>query len=299
MEHSVPASEIPFFERFRRTLDMIKFEHSIFAMPFALTGALLAWREQSFPTDQILSKLLWIVLAMVGARSAAMTFNRIIDAKIDARNPRTATRHIPAGLLSRSFAWGFLLISSALLVLAAAMLNPLCLVLSPIALGVVLFYSYTKRFTSLAHLVLGAALGIAPSAAWIAVTGQLDQRIVLLTVAVMLWTAGFDIIYACQDVDFDVREGLFSIPARLGVSRALLLSRVFHVLTVFTLTALILSFGLTPWPVLPVAALLLYEHSLVRANDLSKVNIAFFTVNGFIGISFFAAMALEVYLHVR
>jgi 4-hydroxybenzoate polyprenyltransferase len=277
---------------------MIKFEHSVFAMPFALTGALLAWRETGFAMAGLAVKLLLIVLAMVGARSAAMTFNRILDAQIDARNPRTATRHLPAGLLSERFAWGFLVASAALLVFAAALLNPLCFVLSPVALGVVLFYSYTKRFTTMAHLVLGASLGIAPAAAWIAMTGQLDARIVLLTVAVMFWTAGFDIIYACQDFEFDRAEGLFSVPAKLGIGRALVVSRALHVLTVACLAALAERFGLHWWPVLPVAALLLYEHSLVRANDLSKVNLAFFTVNGFIGLGYFTAMAIEVYRNV-
>lgn len=292
------ASPLGFFERLRRTLDMIKFEHSIFAMPFALTGALLAWRESHFEIATPLLKLLYIILAMVGARSAAMTFNRILDAQIDARNPRTAMRHIPSGQLSRRFAWGFLILSSAIFFAASALLNPLCLLLSPLALAIVLFYSYTKRFTSFAHLVLGLSLGIAPSAAWIAVTGTLDPRIGLLSVAVMLWTAGFDIIYACQDVEFDRREGLFSIPARLGIARALILSRVFHVLTVIALSALSLTLGLSPWPVLPVAALLLYEQSLVKADDLSKVDMAFFTVNGFIGMAYFAGMAIEVYRNV-
>lgn len=292
------ASPLGFFERLRRTLDMIKFEHSIFAMPFALTGAMLAWRESHFEIATPLLKLLYIILAMVGARSAAMTFNRILDAQIDARNPRTAMRHIPSGQLSRRFAWGFLFLSSAIFFAASALLNPLCLLLSPLALAIVLFYSYTKRFTSFAHLVLGLSLGIAPSAAWIAVTGTLDPRIGLLSVAVMLWTAGFDIIYACQDVEFDRREGLFSIPARLGIARALILSRVFHVLTVIALSALSLTLGLSPWPVLPVAALLLYEQSLVKADDLSKVDMAFFTVNGFIGMAYFAGMAIEVFRNV-
>jgi 4-hydroxybenzoate polyprenyltransferase len=277
---------------------MIKFEHSVFALPFALTGALLAWRENSFAASGLGEKLLWILVAMVGARSAAMTFNRIVDAKIDARNPRTAMRHLPSGQLSLRFAWGFFAISSLAFVLAAARLNPLCLLLSPVALGIVLFYSYTKRFSSLAHLVLGVALGIAPSAAWIAMRAELDPRIVLLTVAVMFWTAGFDIIYACQDYEFDRREGLFSIPAKLGIARALLVSRVFHLLTVVSLAALSNAFQLHWWPVLPVAALLFYEHSLVQANDLSKVNMAFFTVNGFIGLGYFAAMAIEVYRNV-
>jgi 4-hydroxybenzoate polyprenyltransferase len=287
-----------FLERLRRTLDMIKFEHSIFAMPFALTGALLAWRSLNFNVDTPALKLLYIVLAMIGARSSAMTFNRILDARIDAKNPRTAMRHIPSGQLSQRFAWGFLIASSAVFFLASALLNPLCLMLSPVALAIVLFYSYTKRFTSFAHLVLGLSLGIAPSAAWIAVTGTLDYPIGFLSLAVMLWTAGFDIIYACQDTDFDRREGLFSIPARLGIASALNLSRLFHVFTLISLTALSQSLSLSPWPVLPVAALLVYEHSLVKANDLSKVDMAFFTVNGFIGITYFASMAIEVYRNV-
>lgn len=294
---TVPV-ELGFLERLRSTLDMIKFEHSIFAMPFALTGALLAWRNLGFNVDTPSLKVLYIVLAMIGARSAAMTFNRILDAHIDAKNPRTAMRHIPSGRLSLRFAWGFLLASSAIFFIASGLLNPLCLMLSPIALAIVLFYSYTKRFTSFAHLVLGASLGIAPSAAWIAVTGALDLRIGLLSIAVMLWTAGFDIIYACQDTDFDRREGLFSIPARIGIANALTLSRVFHVLTLVSLTALSQSLSLSPWPVLPVAALLIYEHTLVKADDLSRVDMAFFTVNGFIGMTYFASMAIEVYRNV-
>lgn len=292
------AAPLGFLQRLRRTLDMIKFEHSIFAMPFALTGAMLAWRELHFELATPTLKLLYIVLAMVGARSAAMTFNRILDASIDAKNPRTAMRHIPSGQLSRGFAWGFLIASSAVFFLASALLNPLCLLLSPVALGIVLFYSYTKRFTAFAHLVLGLSLGIAPSAAWIAVTGTLDLRIALLSLAVMFWTAGFDIIYACQDADFDRREGLFSIPARLGIARALQLSRAFHILTVVSLATLSQSLGLSAWPVLPVAALLLYEQSLVSPSDLSKVDMAFFTVNGFIGIAYFACMAIEVFRNV-
>jgi 4-hydroxybenzoate polyprenyltransferase len=292
------AAPLGFIERLRRTLDMIKFEHSIFAMPFALTGALLAWRELGFVIDTPGLKLLYIVLAMIGARSAAMTFNRIIDAHIDARNPRTAMRHIPAGHLSRRFAWGFLIASSLLFFFASAMLNPLCLALSPVALAVVLFYSYTKRFTSLAHVVLGISLGIAPSAAWIAITGSVDWRIAWLSVAVLFWTSGFDIIYACQDADFDRREGLHSIPARLGIGRALWLSRACHVISVGALLLLSTTMSLSPWPVVPVAALLIYEQSLVKANDLSKVNMAFFTVNGFLGLAYFAAMAIEVYRNV-
>ncbi|MFN9430578.1 MAG: UbiA-like polyprenyltransferase [Acidobacteriota bacterium] len=294
---SIGAS-VRFWEKVRRTLDMIKFEHSIFALPFALTGAMLGWREEGFALAGPWGKVVWIVAAMVGARSAAMTFNRILDAAIDARNPRTANRHIPSGSLSRAFAWGFLSLSAGVFFLASGMLNGLCLALSPVALGVILFYSYTKRFTASAHLVLGLSLGIAPAAAWIAVTGGLDWRIGLLSGAVLFWTAGFDIIYACQDVDFDRREGLYSIPARWGIEQALLLSRGFHVVTVLLLMGLSWVYGLSIWPAWPVAALLLYEHSLVSAQDMSKVDLAFFTVNGFIGIAYFAGMAIEVYRNV-
>ena len=299
MGQTVSASDPGFLERLRRTLDMIKFEHSLFAMPFDMIGAMLAWRQLAFQVDAPGYRLFFILLAMVSARSAAMTFNRILDAAIDLKNPRTAMRHIPAGLLSRSFAWGFLISSAAGFVFASTMLGPLCMALSPVALGLVLFYSYTKRFTSLAHLVLGACLGIAPSAAWIAVTGSLDWRIGLLSVAVLFWTAGFDIIYACQDYEFDRLEGLFSIPAKIGIVRALLLSRLFHVLTVAALVGLSVAFSLSIWPVLPVVALLFYEHSLVRADDLSKVNLAFFTVNGLIGFAYLAGMAIEVFRDVQ
>lgn len=298
MEQAERAISLGFVERLRRTLDMIKFEHSVFALPFALTGALLAWRESQFPSAGLGEKLLWILVAMVGARSAAMTFNRIADTKIDAKNPRTAMRHLPSGQLSLGFAWGFLVASAAAFILAAAMLNELCLWLSPVALAVVLVYSYMKRISSLAHLVLGFALGIAPAAAWIAMRGSLDIRIGWLTFAVMFWTAGFDIIYACQDYEFDQREGLFSVPAMLGIAKALILSRVFHLATLACLLILAAQFDLHWWPVLPVAGLLLYEHSLVRADDLSKVNIAFFTVNGFIGLGYFASMAIEVFRNV-
>lgn len=298
MEQAENAISLGFVERLRRTLDMIKFEHSVFALPFALTGALLAWRESQFAATGLGEKLFWILIAMVGARSAAMTFNRIVDSKIDARNPRTAMRHLPSGQLSKGFAWGFFAVSTLAFILASGMLNELCLWLSPVALAVVLVYSYMKRVSSLAHLVLGFALGIAPAAAWIAMRGTLDIRIGWLTFAVMFWTAGFDIIYACQDFEFDRREGLFSIPAKLGIARALHLSRCFHLATVLCLCILAAEFRLHWWTVLPVAALLLYEHSLVRHDDLSKVNVAFFTVNGFIGLGYFASMALEVFRNV-
>src|SRR5438067_1371994 len=227
------------WNRLRLTLDMIKFEHSVFALPFAMTGALLAFRESGFGAPDLWRKLLWIVVAMVGARSAAMAFNRLVDSDIDARNPRTRTRHLPAGLLSRGFAWAFVVVSSAVFFLAAWALNPLCLRLAPAALAIVFFYSFTKRFTSFAHLVLGFSLGIAPAAAWIAVRGSLDPRILWLTAAVTLWTAGFDIIYSCQDYEFDVAESLFSLPRRIGIRRALKVSQLLHVLMIVCLLALV------------------------------------------------------------
>src|SRR5437762_6607327 len=208
------------WKRVRLTLEMIKFEHSVFALPFALTGALLAVRDGGLGGPELWRKLGWIVVAMVGARSAAMAFNRLIDSDIDARNPRTRLRHIPAGLLSAGFAWGFVVVSSLVFILAARELNTLCFRLAPVALGIVFAYSLTKRFTSFSHLILGLSLGIAPAAAWIAIRGSLDPRIVWLTAAVTFWTAGFDVIYACQDYEFDVEAGLFSLPRRLGMAGA-------------------------------------------------------------------------------
>jgi 4-hydroxybenzoate polyprenyltransferase len=286
-----------FFRRTRLTLEMIKFEHSVFALPFALTGALLAWRESGFQTDRLGWKALWIIVAMVGARSAAMAFNRILDADIDARNPRTAARHLPAGALSRTFAWGFVACASAVFLVAARMLNPLCFALAPVALGVLLFYSFTKRFTSFSHVVLGFCLGMAPAAAWIAIRGSLDARILWLTAAVTFWTAGFDIIYSCQDYEFDCREGLFSLPRRFGISGGLWIARFMHIAMVACLIALVLSFHLGPLALAGVAAivlLLLYEHNLVRANDLSRVDAAFFTVNGYVSVLFFVFWAADI-----
>lgn len=283
--------------KFRLTLEMIKFEHSVFALPFALTGALLAVREDGFATAGLAAKLFWIIVAMVGARSAAMTFNRILDAEIDARNPRTRNRHLPAGLLSKSFAWAFLAISAVVFLVAAWALNPLCLKLAPVALAVVFFYSWTKRFTSLSHLVLGLALGIAPAAAWIAIRGSLDLRILWLTAAVTLWTAGFDVIYACQDYEFDLREGLYSLPRRCGIAGALRIARAFHLAMLASLAALALAFQLGAISlagIVLIAALLAYEHSLVKPADLSRVNAAFFTVNGFIGVLFFLFWTADI-----
>ena len=288
-----------FLKRIRLTLEMIKFERSVFALPFALTGALLAWREAGFPRDLLWIKLAWIVVAMVAARSVAMAFNRVLDADIDARNPRTKARHLPAGLLSRKFAWGFIVFWTAVFLLAAGGLNSLCLKLAPLALGIVMFYSFTKRFTSLAHLVLGFSLGIAPAAAWIAMQGSLDPRILWLTAAVTLWTAGFDIIYACQDYAFDVQSGLYSVPKRFGIARALWLARVLHLGMLACLIALIRTFGLGTTAaagIVAVAGLLAWEHRLVRADDLSRIDAAFFTMNGYVSVIFFVFWAADIFL---
>jgi 4-hydroxybenzoate polyprenyltransferase len=274
--------------RIRVVLEMIKFEHSVFALPFALTGALLAARasRHGWPT---LRQVLWIVVAMVAARSAAMTINRIVDLRYDRENPRTNKRALATGELSVSFAWVFTIVAMGLFLVAAWQLNPLALKLAPVALAVLFFYSFTKRFTNWSHLFLGFALGISPAAAWIAVTGGLDLRILILCAAVTLWVGGFDVLYACQDVDYDQRAGLFSVPKRFGIARALLIARVMHVGVVALLALLAASFAL-PWPawlgIAVVAALLTYEHSLVKANDLSKLDAAFFAVNGYISLLF-------------
>jgi 4-hydroxybenzoate polyprenyltransferase len=278
---------------------MIKFEHSVFALPFALTAAMLAARETHAEWSQMGMKLVWIVVAMVATRSAAMTFNRLIDSGIDAKNPRTSMRHLPAGTLSEGFAWGFLGVAALGLFLAAAMLNRLCLQLAPLALGIVFVYSYTKRFTSLCHVVLGFALGIAPPAAWIAVTGSLDMRMLWLTAAVTMWTAGFDIIYSCQDFEFDGQEGLFSLPRRCGISGALWIARVLHVGMIACLIVMWSQFGLGALALIGIGvvmALLAYEHSLVKATDLSRVDAAFFTVNGYVSVAFFVFWAADVWL---
>src|ERR1700719_827320 len=233
-----------FWTRIRLTLEMIKFEHSIFALPFALTGALLAIRDGGLAGDLLWRKIAWIVVAMVCARSAAMAFNRLIDADIDARNPRTKLRHIPAGLLSTSFSWAFVAVSSLIFIFAAGELNTLCFRLAPVALGVIFAYSFTKRFTSFSHLVLGFALGIAPAAAWIAIRGSLDAKILWLTAAVTFWTAGFDVIYSCQDYEFDVTAELFSLPRKFGIAVALWIARLFHIAMIACLVALAASFNL-------------------------------------------------------
>jgi 4-hydroxybenzoate polyprenyltransferase len=273
--------------RILTVFEMIKIEHSVFALPFALVGALLAARDAGHLPSWL--QILWIVVAMVGARSAAMTINRIADLRYDARNPRTANRALPAGELSVGFAWVFTLAASALLVIAAWRLNRLALELSPVALLVLFFYSYTKRFTVLSHFVLGFCLGMSPAAAWIAIRGSLDLRILILCGAVTLWVGGFDVLYACQDIEFDKSAGLYSIPKKFGVAGALRIARAMHVLMIALLTWLAWSFHL-PWPawtgIAVVAAMLAYEHSLVEADDLSKINAAFFTVNGYISLLF-------------
>ena len=273
--------------RIRIVLEMIKFEHSIFALPFALVGALLAARAAGgFPSWR---QILWIVVAMVGARSAAMTMNRIADIEFDRHNPRTANRALPAGHLSLGFAWVFTIVAAAVLVLAAWRLNPLALELSPLALAILFVYSYTKRFTAWSHAVLGLCLGISPAAAWIAIRGSLDWRMLILCAAVTLWVGGFDVLYACQDVDFDHGAGLHSVPKKFGVASALQIARVMHLAMVALLVWLATTFHLA-WPawvgIAVVALLLGYEHSLVKPNDLSKMNAAFFTVNGYISLLF-------------
>jgi len=287
------------WRQLRVILEMIKFEHTLFALPFALMAALLAARDPHSGRVHLPGHVLfWILMAMVGARSSAMAFNRLVDLEFDRRNPRTAVRALPAGQLTPPQVWLFVLLTTGLLVLSAWALNPLALALSPVALAVIWGYSYTKRFTALCHLVLGVAIGIAPSAAWIAVRGRLDWAPVLLTAAVMLWVGGFDIIYACQDVEFDRKTGLHSLPARLGVAGALWVSRLMHLATVallLVLPRLAPLGGLYYAGVAVAAALLVYEHRLVKADDLSQVNAAFFTVNGWVSIGLFLFTAADIF----
>jgi 4-hydroxybenzoate polyprenyltransferase len=271
---------------------MIKWEHSIFALPFAMCGAMLAANGWPAP-----AQILWIIVAMVSARAAAMAFNRLADAEIDAANPRTKTRALPAGLLSRKFVLLFVVVSCAVFVVASAMLNRLTLILSPVALAIVLLYSYTKRFTRWSHLVLGFALGVAPAAAWIAIRGSLDPRILLLTAVVTFWVGGFDVLYACQDCEFDTSFGLHSLPRSCGIPRALLLARMMHGLMLLLLIAFVAAFGLGKLSIIGVVAvalLLAYEHSLVSARDLSRLNAAFFTMNGIISVVLFLFVAADL-----
>lgn len=267
----------------RTTLDMIKIEHTLFALPFALLGAVLA--ANGLPT---LRQLFWIAVAMVGARSTAMAFNRIVDREFDARNPRTSTRAIPAGVLSVGFVWVFTIVAAAIFFLAAAMLNRLTLILAPVTLASVLLYSFSKRWTLLSHLILGWCLAIAPTGAWIAVRGSLDSPIpLLLSLVVLLWTAGFDVLYSCQDYDFDVAEGLHSVPRSFGIARSLWISRTLHAAAFAALIALYLTTKLGAIAlvgVIATGALLIYQHRLVKADDLSRLNAAFFTTNAFVSV---------------
>ena len=270
----------------RTTLEMIKIEHTLFALPFAFLGAVLA--ANGLPS---LRQFFWITVAMVGARSTAMAFNRLADREYDARNPRTSSRALPAGLLSPGFVWVFTAVAATLFLLAAAMLNKLTLVLAPLALASVLLYSFSKRWTLFSHLLLGWCLSIAPTGAWIAVRGALDSPIpLLLSLVVMLWTAGFDVLYACQDYDFDVGAGLHSIPKEFGIARALWIARLLHLAAFTALLALywITQLGIFALlGVLATAALLFYQHRLIKADDLSKLNAAFFTTNAFVSLILF------------
>jgi len=282
------------FNKLRTTLEMIKFEHTLFALPFAFLGAVMA--ANGLPTWQ---QILWVTFAMVGARSAAMTFNRIVDRDIDARNPRTANREIPSGKLSIGFAWIFLFASIAVFLIASYSLNWLTFALSPVALLSVLGYSYAKRFTAFAHLLLGWALAISPTAAWIAIRGAIDSEIpLLLSLFVLMWTSGFDVMYACQDYEFDKKAGLRSIPARFGIARSLWIARLFH-FQAFIVLLLLYLFSELGWlafaGVIAVGLLMIYQHTLVKANDLSRMNAAFFTTNAFVSIILFLTFGGAVF----
>jgi 4-hydroxybenzoate polyprenyltransferase len=276
------------------TLEMIKWEHSVFALPFALTGAFLA--ADGWPSLRVLGL---IVVCMVAARSAAMAFNRLVDRKLDAINPRTATRALPAGALSAGFVGGFVVAGSVVFLVAAGMLNRLSLELAPVALAVLLAYSYMKRLTRWSHLVLGLALGIAPAAAWIAVRGTLDVRIVALTLAVLLWVGGFDVLYACQDFEHDRSVGLNSVPQAFGLEAAFWIARAMHVCMLLMLVWFTALFGLGKVAVAGVAVvavLLAYEHSIVSPKDMRRMNAAFFTLNGIISVMFFLFVATDLLL---
>ncbi len=278
----------------RTTMEMIKWEHSIFALPFALTAALLA--AHGLPA---LRTMAWILVAMVAARSCAMAFNRWADAELDAANPRTRSRAIPAGLLSRQFVLGFTLMMAALFVVAAAALNRLTLYLSPLVLLVLLGYSYMKRITRWSHLVLGLALGLAPAAAWIAVRGMLDPRILVLTGAVTLWVGGFDVLYACQDYEHDCAAGLHSLPQAIGIPAAFWAARIMHLLMLALLAwfARLFHFQAAGWlGIAAVGLLLAYEHAIVSPRDMRRLNAAFFTMNGVIAMVFLAFVAADLWL---
>lgn len=295
---SMPAASAqtpPFLARIVTFGRMIKFSHSIFAMPFALAAFFLAVRRDGFDAE----KLLWVIVAMVGARSAAMGFNRWLDADIDALNPRTANRELPAGALSKPQVLAFVLVSIAAFLGAAWQLNPLCFALSPVALAIVFGYSWTKRFTMLSHFVLGMSLAIAPVGAWLAVRGQFELTPIPIGLAVLFWVGGFDILYSCQDVEFDHKQSLHSIPVRFGIPRALTLARAAHVLAIGFLFSVALVEPLH-WSYFAgmtvIAALFVYEHSLVKADDLAKIDAAFFTVNGWIGVLYFVTVLIASFL---
>lgn len=283
--------------KIKSLLEMIKFSHTIFAFPFALIGVVLA----AHANGQIpsVSQLFWVCMAMIGARSGAMGLNRLLDARIDALNPRTAERHIPAGLIPQWEAWVFVAVSFAGLILSAYMLNPLCFYLSPVALFFLALYSFSKRFTAYAHLVLGLCLGAAPVGAWIALRGDVTVSIILIGLAVLLWVAGFDILYALQDLDFDREQGLHSIPVTLGEEGSFLVVRMFHVGMIVLLLLALPGSGLG-WiyllGVVTVAAMLVYEHTLVKPGDLTKMDAAFFTLNGYISVTLFFFVLLDVVL---
>lgn len=285
-----------FWEKFKVILEMIKFEHTIFALPFAFMGAVLGniVVEQTWPTW---GEIFWVTLAMVGARSAAMSLNRLIDRMIDAKNPRTKTRAIPAGLISVTEVLIFIIASFALLFIAAYQLNMLAVKLLPLAVFVLVLYSYTKRFTWGCHFVLGVAIGFGPLGGWIATTGQVDVNALMLFGSVVLWTAGFDIIYACQDADFDKKAGLYSVPSRFGIAKALYIARICHLLTIIGLVSLYVTAQLSVWflvGVLISTAILIYEHSLVKPTDLSKLDVAFFTMNGILSVIMFVFTMLDL-----
>jgi len=281
-------------EKFKTFLSMIKVEHTLFALPFAFTGMFLAAR--GLPS---IGTIFWVILAVLGARSGAMGFNRVVDAKIDARNPRTENRDIPAGRISVSEATLYVVISFAVYFFAAYMLNPLCLMLSPIPFAVFILYSYTKRFTFLCHIVLGVALGIAPIGAWVAVTGDLNFGIVMLGLAVLFWVSGFDIVYACQDIDFDRDEGLFSIPRYLGLRNSLNLARAFHLVAffifMFTWTYFDLGFIYLAG-ILLTGGFMVYQHSIIKPEDLSRLDMAFFNLNAYISVSICVFTLLDLYI---
>lgn len=282
------------FNRLVLYLKMIKFSHSIFALPFAFTGSLMA--ASGIPS---LLQIFWIIAAMVGARSGAMGLNRIIDRNIDAANPRTKNRELPAGKIEFKNVVAFTVVSFLILVLAAYKLNPLCLKLSPVAIVILFIYSYTKRFTWASHFVLGLSLSAAPLGAWLAVRGAFDIDILPLSLAVVFWLAGFDTLYALQDIDFDKAHGLYSIPQRFGIKKAVYLARIFHIISVLLLiyTGLIFSHNIYYWLGMAiVSALFLYEHSLVKPKDLSRLDIAFFNMNGYISVTVFVFTLLDYIL---